>query len=167
MRLLILSAIWIGLVLVSPARAQNDFSAVRLKRGDVVFVTRAGGSELSGRVTNVTPAVITIDGVEVKPEPGLKIQRRGDPIWNGAANGAVIGLVLSVLVAGECETEWSFGACVASGTAWFAGVGALVDLLRVGRTTVYVGSVAPGPAAPRAGVDGGRGHRGVAFTLRF
>lgn len=139
----------LGLVMgaVSPAYAQGDFGALRLKPGDVVYVSPPSGPEIRGRVTFVSPAAIAVEGVEVKPEPGLRIQRRGDPLWDGALYGAVVGALLGVVVGTQCEVRGSFAKCVASGAAWLGGLGLLVDIWRVGRTTIYVGtSPSPAPA---------------------
>lgn len=136
------------LVPAALAHAQDDFRAVRLKPGDVVYVTPPSGLEVRGRVTHVTPSAITVDGVEFRPGPGLRIQRRGDQVWDGLIKGLVIGGVVGVIMgAGECDVANPYWACVASGVAWFGALGTVVDALHVGRTTVYIGTSRPSGAS--------------------
>ncbi len=136
-------------LLAGPVYAQSDFSAVRLKPGDVVYVTPPSGPEVTGRVTFVSPASIQVDGVEFKPEPGLQIRRRGDRVWDGALSGLVLGVVVQLVAGGECEVRRSSGECLAAAVIWGSGLGALIDGLHVGRTTVYVGTPAAPAASPR------------------
>ncbi len=155
------------LLVAGVAHGQTDFSALRLKPGDVVYITPASGPEVSGRVTFVSPSAPGVDGVEFKPEPGLKIQRRGDPVWDGALSGALLGLVAGVLLAGsECGVQWSFGKCVASSVTWLGGLGTLIDARRVGRTTIYVGAFrSPSSTAWVAGHALWPGRLLLQFTL--
>jgi hypothetical protein len=71
----------------APARAQSavDFSGLRAAVGDQVYVMDpATGVEVGGRITALTPSRLSIDGYSFAPIEGLKIERPGDPIWDGA-----------------------------------------------------------------------------------
>ena len=122
-----------------PATAQTDFSGLKLKVGQMTYVTDSDGTQVSGRLTALSPSMLSIDGHEFRPVPGLKIQRRGDSLWNGAAWGLGVGLILGMLSSsGECGVQWSSGRCIASGGMWGAAIGTGIDLAHVGRTTVRI-----------------------------
>ena len=127
--------------------AQTDFSGIRLNVGDEVFVTRASGLETRGTVKNVSPTVLTFDGTSVSPEPGLRIERGGDSLWNGVLWGFGVGLVGGVVTfpgalarkvigSGECNRD-PFEPCLLAVTAISTAVGALIDYLHRGRTEVF------------------------------
>ena len=67
------------------AQTAPDFSTLRLKVGDTIYVTdTATGVEVSGPLKTFTAAQLSIDGYVFTPVPGLRIDRPGDPIWDGA-----------------------------------------------------------------------------------
>ena len=69
----------------SPPATQFDFHRLRARVGDWLYVTDPDRSvEVSGRVTGVSDQELTIDGYRFTPKPGLKVERRGDSIWDGA-----------------------------------------------------------------------------------
>ena len=126
------------LAFTTPAQAQSDFSRVNLKPGDFAYLTLPNGVEISGPLVVLTPTLISIDGRWFQPVPGLTIQRRGDSVWNGPAWGLTGGLIAGMLSAsGECGLDWSTGRCIAAGGMWGIAIGALYDVVYVGRTTVF------------------------------
>ena len=80
-----------GLVLscaVAGAQSLEDFARLKVKPGDTVYVLdEQTGVEVTGPVRSVTPAELKVEGYSFKPMDGLKIERRGDPIWDGALLG--------------------------------------------------------------------------------
>jgi hypothetical protein len=78
--------------LESSPRTQTDFSRVRLKVGDHVYVLDPERKvEVSGRLTRLSADELSVDGYQFVPKPGLKVERDGDTIWDGAALGFLIG----------------------------------------------------------------------------
>src|SRR5437870_102098 len=71
---------------------QTDFSHTRLKIGDLAYVTDPDRKvEVSGVLTKLSNDELTIDGYRFHPTPGLKVERGGDTIWDGAAIGFLLG----------------------------------------------------------------------------
>src|SRR5471030_443476 len=128
--------------LSSPASAQDDFSRLKVKLGQIVYVTDAStGVEVSGPLTSVTPRDLSIDGYRFQPKPGLKIERAGDSVWDGAALGFGVGLLYGgALVLPECFAPRSRTGCLLGPAIGFAAIGALIDYATVGRTTIYEGA---------------------------
>jgi outer membrane lipoprotein SlyB len=147
--------------------ATEDFSRVRLKPGQRVVVTERGVT-FSGIVTTVTPNLIQIGGRSVSPQSELKIEREGDTLGNGAANGFVAGALAGSTVGAEaCLNEPLWHCAVANGL-FFAGIGAWIDHRRVGQTTVYDGRAkSSGQRAWHLAPAIGRHTKGVALTRRF
>src|SRR4249920_1018848 len=85
----------------SPAYGQTDFTSLRAKSGDIVFVTRATGTTISGPLGAVSPSSIAVNQETVPYEPGLKIAREGDRLLNGIIVGAAIGVVAGVTIGAE------------------------------------------------------------------
>jgi hypothetical protein len=130
------------------AEAQTNFGELPIRPGDFVYATDANGVEVSGSLTSLSPMSLSIGDYSFKPEPGLKIERRGDPIWDGAATGAAIGIGVGTLMStGECGVDWHAWQCALSGGMWGALLGTLIDYQHKGRTTVFLGTAsAAGPA---------------------
>lgn len=129
------------LTCASGAEAQADFAAVKLKPGDVIYVTTPSGAELSGRLGRLSPTTLSIDGYDFKPEAGLKVEKRGDPLWDGTAIGLLAGLAIGAFTAAdECGTEWSLAQCALAGAGWGSLLGLVIDWQHSGRTLVYSGA---------------------------
>ncbi len=63
----------------SSVRTQTDFSRIRLKVGDLVYVTDPERKvEVSGRLTSLAADELSVDGYQFVPKPGLKVERSGD-----------------------------------------------------------------------------------------
>ena len=137
-----LAACAIGAILVwaPPALAQIDFASTGLKAGDFVFVTTPTGQTISGRVADIQPARLTLDGLDFKPEPRLMIERRGDSVKDGACKGMIVGSLLTFAVAAANGTKMND---IPALLLFYAGPhafwGATVDWLHKGRTTVFRG----------------------------
>ncbi len=125
----------IGLALAAPAAAQDSSRQV--------WVTQSGSGEIvSGRIVDLSAESLTLltadqRRVEVPIDRLLRIETRGDSLKNGAAIGA---LIAGGLVALGCGQAGGGGACVTA-TVLDAGLGALigagVDALNGGRSTLY------------------------------
>lgn len=131
------------LLCASPAYAQTDFTGLRANTGDVIYITRATGATISGPLDAVSPSSITVNQEKIPYEPGLKIAREGDRLWNGIIIGAGIGIVAGTTIGAEACLDSPMWHCAAGGAAVWGGIGALVDWLRKGRTTIF--------EAPKAG----------------
>lgn len=131
-----LAACALVLFAVRSASAQDDLARVRLLVGEPVDVTESNGTMISGVLSNVTPALITLGGHEMPIDSVLKVDRHGDPIWDGALVGAGVGLILSPIESEGC-LQGSRMPCVLGPILVYGGIGALWDYLHVGRTTIY------------------------------
>ncbi len=126
------------------AQPAPDFSALRLKVGDTIYVNdAANGVEVSGPLKTLTARELSIDGYTFRPAPGLTIERRGDSIWNGAAWGFSLGALLLYPVVPETFVKQGGSFRINNGLMWGA-IGALIDFAHKGRTTIYRG--APNPS---------------------
>ena len=96
-------------------------------------------ASLIGVVTDLSPTLLTIGGVALKPEPGLRVERSGDSIWNGLGIGFVAGAVLGASVGRRGCFHGATLGCVVKPGLVFGALGALLDRARVGRTTVFIG----------------------------
>jgi hypothetical protein len=109
------------------AASPPDFSALNIKTADPVRLSDLGnGTRISGRVSRVTPTETWGDRYRFRANNRLKIKRRGDPIWEGAAIGFGLGsLVLFPLIP---ETFVPHGGRfrINNGLFWGA-IGALID----------------------------------------
>ena len=125
-----------------------------------VYVLDATGTETSGRLLRLNPdsLVVVVGGVERRFEAAgvTRIQTRGDSLRNGAIIGAVVGAALGLLVGGfsDCSGEGPSGSCPGGGaaillvsTGVYAAIGAGIDALVVGRTTLYEAPRATSSAA--------------------
>lgn len=122
------------------ASAQQDFNGLKLMQGDKVVVIEPTGEKIAGVVLELSNDALRFDGRTIRPKIGLKIQRMGDPIWDGAIKGLLIGAVVGALASsGECGVKWSFGQCALAGAGWGTVFGTGIDWLHTARTTVYLG----------------------------
>lgn len=128
------------------ARAQTDFSATTLAEGQVVRVTDLSGVSVQGVVTDVMPSSLRVGSYVFQPKVGLKVERLGDTLWDGAAIGFAVGAFLG----GSTNRTGCFSnkgvGCVVKPGLVFGTIAALIDRAMVGRRTVFVGK-APGSAA--------------------
>jgi hypothetical protein len=133
---------------VSNASAQADFTGLTLRIGDVVQGTESSGHTTTGRLRDMTSSRVVVSTREFAPAPGLRIERLGDRVWDGAAMGAGIGSLVGLVVAGgECGVDWPEWKCSMAGTMWGGLIGTLIDWTRKERVTVYIYQ----PPAPLSG----------------
>jgi hypothetical protein len=166
---------FVGVVLVccmlatTQLAAQADFSDLNARPGDTVYVTEPSGTQVTGQLTSLSPWSLTIDRYQFKPAIGLRIERRGDPIWDGAVIGLAAGVGLGALTAaGECGIDRGAWACTLAGAGWLGLIGALIDWQRVGRTSIYFGGnlvPQPGPTVPGQGSPPGAAS--IRLRLQF
>ena len=141
-----------------------------------VYVVDDAGVETSGKFLRVNPdsLVLLVNDREVPFEAARvrRIQMRGDSLRNGLIIGAVVGIGLGAVTAGmsDCPGDNSSGGCpgfrvaaLAVSTAFYGGVGAGIDALIVGRTTVYDAQA----ARSRSGVLPSRERAAVTARLRW
>jgi hypothetical protein len=130
-------AVLLVLLAGAPAWAQTDFTRLKLEPGDQARIIRRSGIQVAGVVTAIGPDHITIGDLTLEPEPGLKIDRPGDSVLTG---GTLVGVGLGAFFGSaipDCGGERV--ACLMSGVIAYGGLGALIDYLHVGRTTVFRG----------------------------
>jgi hypothetical protein len=123
------------------AVAQRDFSALPLRIGDSVLITDPLGETIEGKVTARDDHALTVGGRTVAPSPGLRIDKIGDPVWDGAIKGALIGAIAGwLLFANECTVKWSWGRCIGTAAGWGAGLGLVIDWGHDAHKTIYIGT---------------------------
>jgi hypothetical protein len=128
--------------------AQADFASTALKPGDFVHVTTASGLKVSGRVSEIAPQRLRLNGFEFEPESRLLIERRGDSVKDGAFKGLLIGVAVTAVIAAANGTDMNdIPALLIYFAPPHALWGAAIDWARTGRTTVFRGSDA-GRAIP-------------------
>lgn len=139
-----------------------------------VYVRDDTGAEVSGRLLSLdTDAIVVLVGeVEQRIEARrvTRIQKRGDSLRNGVQIGALVGAAVGLLAAGISDCPGSGGgrcpgtrfAGFVVSTGVYAAVGAGLDALVVGRTTLYEAPAAA-PSLSARMTTGGR----VAVNLRL
>jgi hypothetical protein len=171
MRTIHLSAA-LGLALFLPAAALAQEGTAKpappLKSSEEVIVTQsASGQELRGYLLDLSPTTLAmlVNGqrVEVPLERVLRIEGRNDSVKNGAAIGAAVGGGLILLA---CQGEIGADFC-ATAAVFYTGIGALmgagIDALHKGRTTIYSKPAAGVALAVAPARKGGRAQ----FTVRW
>jgi hypothetical protein len=124
----------------APAAAQSapDFSQLHVNVGDKVYVTdMTTGVEVSGPLTSLSASELAINGHVFAPAPDLKIEKAGDPVWDGTLIGAGIGVLAGTTVGSEACLHHSLWPCAISGAVSYGLIGALIDSLHKGRTRIY------------------------------
>jgi hypothetical protein len=134
---------------------------------EVIVTQSASGDELRGRLVELraTTLAMLVNGqrVELPIESVLRIDARGDSVKDGAAIGAAVmaglaafGCGLQATRAGQCVT----GIIVNTGVGALIGAG--IDALHKGRTTIYRKPAAVALAVGLAG-KGARGQLKVSW----
>jgi len=121
------------------AASPPDFSTLNIQVGDRIRLSDLGnGTRISGRVSRVSPTEIWVDSYRFRPDNRLKIERSGDPIWDGAAVGFGLGSLFVFPVIPETFVPTGGRFRINNGLFWGA-IGALIDHAHRGRTTIYDG----------------------------
>jgi hypothetical protein len=134
----------LALLLPAAALAQGrTTSAPPLPSSEAVIVTQStSGQQLRGYLMQLSPTTLAIlvDGrrVEVPLDNVLRIEGGNDSVKNGAAIGAAVGGGLTAL---SCGQALGSSAICLTAAVFYTGIGALVgagvDALHKGRTTIY------------------------------
>lgn len=147
---------------------------IRAEGLPAVFLTDTSGTEHRGRLIRVEPAEVVLLGASgertFRREEIALIEKRGDPLVNGALIGAAVGVLGGLFTMGiaDCPGGGS-GGCPGARAAGFlaavgiyTAVGAGIDAAIQGRTVLY-------RAYPtgRLAIYGGRGKAAIGFTLRW
>ena len=130
-----------------------------------VIVQQADDGEVQGYLLDLGPDTITVlvDGMPASLPLNRvsRVQVRGDSLKNGALIGALIGGAWCALVCGQAigyDDPMVISAIAANAALW-AGVGAGIDAMKVGRTTIFQ---RPSPAVRRGGP-----RATLAYRVRF
>jgi hypothetical protein len=141
------------LSVAASAQAQSLADVARhVKPGAVVYVLERSGGTASGIVESISAAGVKLRYPVAQDIPAdriARIDRQGDPVWDGALKGAAIGVVPAILsshmlcgtdvrgrtVCEGCPSNRSLCAGLEIGVV--ATIGALMDWTHVGRTTIY------------------------------
>jgi len=138
--------------LPAPAHAQpslDRWAGFDVKELQTIYVRDTAGIETAGRLLqlNSDSLVVLAGGVERRFEPGdvVRLQKR-DSLRNGTLIGLAVGAAMGLLAAGisDCPGEDPGGSCagvrattVAVSMGVYTGLGAGIDALIRGRTTIY------------------------------
>lgn len=165
-----------------PAWAQDPpprWMGLKTAELSTVYVLDDAGSETPGKLLRIDPdaLVILVGGAERRFDLAhvVQVRRRGDSLKNGALIGAGVGaaLGLSVGFMQDCVDQQGnitrCGGGTRLGAAAFAGgiyaaIGAGIDALIQGRTTIYE-APSRSPSVDVVGVPGKR--LAAAVTLRW
>ena len=121
---------------------QSTFSELsqHLHLNNRVRVTVAG-RQVEGKLVQLTEEGLsmTSGGTQSRFQCAQieRIEKRGDPIWNGALAGAAI---IAVPAWNGCQNKGRNLSCVAIGMGMFAAIGGLLDKAHVSTRSVYVAS---------------------------
>lgn len=110
----------------------------------VIYVRTTSGAEIQGRFVRSSSQVLVLsvaDGSELTlpADEVSRVWRRGDGLRNGAIVGGAFGLAGAIFGQSQCtdcSSEIAIG--IALGVPLWAGIGALVDRVHVGRTLIYL-----------------------------
>jgi hypothetical protein len=116
----------------------------RISAGQPIAITDASGSEVRGRVAAVSADSLTLNvGGSARPfatSAIRQVRRDGDPLWNGLAIGAALGVGGALLSDSSCSGRPDCGAQIPQRltfVAVMAAVGAGLDALHRDRTPLY------------------------------
>ena len=130
-----------------------------------VYVRSLGGEEARGQLLRLGPDTLTLleqgSSRDIPLASVTRIETRGDSVKNGAIIGAAVlaGWCALVCPQGLDGYSGAFGYILAVNTALGAAIGAGIDGMHVGRTTIF----------QRSDVVAGHGSTGVKalFSKRF
>lgn len=153
----------------------NSFDELRLlvRAGDKITIRDDAGAETVGRILSLSPAslALQVDGERRNLKEGdvaTILQRRQDPLRNGALWGFGTATGLFVLAMAHVRCEGCGGVAVAAGLVYGglgAAVGVGIDAMIVGPKIVYEKRPAAARFRLSPVLDGHR--QGVALHLAF
>jgi hypothetical protein len=161
--------------LVSAQDTTQKWPGLSISELSTVYVLDDTGAETSGKLVrlNADSIVILAGGGERTFDAARirRVQKRGDSIRNGVIIGAVVGVVLGGIGAGiaDCPGVDQNGCAGARAglfvlsTSVYTAIGAGIDALVVGRTTLY--TAAPPTVGRLPG--GSAGSASIGIGLRF
>ena len=153
----------------------NSFDELRLlvRAGDRITIRDDAGAETAGRILSLSPSslALMVDGERRNLKEGdvaTILQRRQDPLRNGALWGFGTGTGLFALAMANVRCEGCGGLVVVGGLIYGglgAAVGVGIDAMIVGPKVVY--EKAPAAARFRVSPVLGRHRQGVALHFAF
>ena len=142
-RFQIFPAFLLAIFVTTPALAQTAQNSNRSPIGEV-YVRSAGGAEVRGQLLRLGPDTLTLleqgSAHDIRLADVTRIEARGDSVKNGAIIGAAVLAGWCVLICPQGLDGYSggqFGYILAVNTALGAAIGAGIDGMHVGRTTIY------------------------------
>ncbi|HZT78264.1 MAG TPA: hypothetical protein VFA27_16530 [Vicinamibacterales bacterium] len=118
----------------TPADGES-FDTLHLKTGSRVVVTQ-GDLSVSGTVRQLDAKRLEVGERLFEPNAKLTIEKEGDPIWDGAAIGFLVGMIAPHLVEEGCWMQSAMRCSMEAGLE-FAAIGAVIDFFHKGHTTIY------------------------------
>jgi hypothetical protein len=153
---------------IAAAQSAPDFSHLPIKVGDKIYVTEAGtGVEISGALKTLTPGELALDGYTFTPGSTLRIERPGDPLWDGALIGWGVGALLGATVGAEACLHRAHWHCVAESGFSYALFGVVIDFAHKGRRTIYKGAPAERGTAVHLVPEIGPDRKAIAIAVGF
>jgi hypothetical protein len=138
----ILPVFLLAVFMTTPALAQGVPNPTHSSIGDVYV--RSNGGELRGQLLQLGPDTLTLleqgRSHDIRLTDVTRIEARGDSVKNGAIIGAAILAGWCAIVcprALDGYTNRDFGYILTINTALGALIGAGIDGMHVGRTTIY------------------------------
>jgi hypothetical protein len=120
-----------GLALAQEPVKSFDQLDTRLKPGDTVWVTNAQGREVKGKIRELTPSALTLDGEGGRSyqagDVWLVVEYRGRNTAKGALWGLVAGAAGGALLGASSGNEGDYGTqsgWALAGAGIFGGIGA-------------------------------------------
>lgn len=152
----IVTTLVVSLAIAAPGRAQSLAGAAsRLKPGDTVYVLDASGRTTEGTFLEMSRASIKLSRpapLEIRASEVYRVEKLGDPVWDGALKGGAILGAWCALVCGQgLDSRDSWFAVVAVNAGFGAAIGAVIDWAHKGRTAVYKRE--PGTSSVRSIVE--------------
>jgi hypothetical protein len=171
----VLATCWAGLAAAQTVPGSFKDMQFLVKAGDRVTVTDASGAKITGRISELDAAILSIASASgsrrfTQDDVVLVRQRRADPLKNGALIGATIGAGMGLMTELSCGGNEQYcgqaGWVTLGSTLWGLGVGVFTDALLKTPTDVFrrgTGPVSSWTVSPVVG----RAAAGARVALRW
>jgi hypothetical protein len=152
---------------VADAQPARSVAALlsRVATGDAVYVTDRDGREVKGPILDLSESTLVLgvlgQRMEIPFDRVARVERDGDPPWNGAAIGALVALPFALVSINDCA---GCGPYAVSTFVFYAGIGALFDFAHIGRTRIY--AAPPTRTASLAPILSGQ-RKGIALAVTW